>query len=234
MLLLVGCANAPVALAQLGPADARIVDVGMPDPGYPEKVTEDRRIVITVPVGPDGRAKDVQLSASSTDADYDDRVRRKLLKLRVIPALDASGTPMDGEIKFAISLKKGKYPRTRYADSHYDLQLPTDNSLRNPALTDDQLRGEVSRIVRMRCRDFAWEYDFMKDIAGSKPVENEAMPRAVLAMYLVHGKTTGAEVAKVGAAFPAALRGSAQRCHDAPDAKFFTESFVPAMQARLQ
>jgi TonB family protein len=234
LLLVVACVRTPAALAQLGPSDARIVAAGMPDPGYPEKVEEDRRILVTISVGPDGRATAVQLSIPSGDSNYDEHVRRMFLKMRVIPALDPSGTPVEGEVRFTVSLRKGSYPRNHSAGLPFDSTIRTDNTLHNPALTEDRLRTEISRIVHMRCRDFVWEYDFMKDIAGSRPIETEVMPRALLATYLVHAKTSDAQVAKVGSVFPAVLRASAGRCRDEPDAPFFTDSFAPAMNKRLQ
>src|SRR5690349_22824022 len=46
-------------------------------------------------------------------------------------------------------------------------------------------------IQRMHCRDFLWEYDLMRDIAGARPIYDELLFRTAQAMYIVSEKIAG-------------------------------------------
>jgi TonB family protein len=221
---------APPALAQTGPLAARIVVAAMPDPGHTNIAVEPSRIIVKMSVDVEGRPTDVQLSSSSGDPKYDERVRRLYLKMRVIPALTGSGEPIASNVQFALTVQGLGFAQNPELWSAQTMGY----TVSNPGLNEERLTEEVERIVRMRCKDFLWEYDLMKKIAGKRPLYDERLFRSLLAMTLVQTGASGDQVDRLIRGFPQSVRTSVDQCRESPDIAFFKGAFIPAIEAKLR
>ena len=118
-----------------------------------------------------------------------------------------------------------------------------------PARTADNSRGEmistgglhqakvfdeVDRISRMRCQDFLWEYDLMKEIAGAKPVYDERMLKTSLGMFIVHKSVKDDELNRITMDFSQGVREAVNECRKRPGAKYFLEVLSPILESRLE
>lgn len=223
---------APLALAQTGPNAAHIVVAGMPDPGTLGTSSEPIKIRATISVGADGRPTDVQLEPSSGNPKLDERIRRVYLKMRVVPALTDAGIPTAGKVLVSVKLGPGM-PASSFMTDPWSAES-SGGVITSPAFSNEDLPGEVARIARMRCKDFLWEYDLMREIAGKQPIYDERMFKALLAMTLVYVKASGDQVDRVIKAFPKNVRTSSDQCRASPDTAFFKDSFAPVVQAALR
>jgi TonB family protein len=217
----------PCALAQTGPLEPRVVYAAMPQP-TPWSNNEDLQpISVELAVGNDGRVMDVKLLSSSGDPQFDQRVRKYYLKFRMIPALAENGMSIESVYHFVFRTKPDPSP------------LPTTNPAVAPitvtasAQPNEKLFDEVARINRMHCKDFLWEFDLMKDIAGSKPLYDERLLRTVQAMYVVQEKVAGDAIVDFKMMFSRGVRASVDECRKRPDEKFFQGVFVPTLKAKL-
>jgi hypothetical protein len=85
----------------------------------------------------------------------------------------------------------------------------------------------------MTCADFRWEWEILRD-AADEAVATEFMPRIATTMYATSRTEAGEYVdAKVWKAAPKALRESAERCEDSPQAAFWQDTFKPVMDAAV-
>jgi len=225
---------AQASFAQTGPAMAHMVIVAMPNPGPLQKTTEDQpdRITVRVSVGPDGRATAVKLDPSSGDPKFDQRISRIYQKMRVIPRLTEAGEPVADQVSFMLTLyRRGLFMSGM--NGSWSAESAADNQVNSPGISQEHLPDEVARIVRMRCKDFLWEYDLMREIAGKRPLYDERMFKALLAMTLVYVHATGDQVNRVVRNFPEGVRVGAEQCRASPERAFFKDSFAPAIQATL-
>jgi len=94
------------------------------------------------------------------------------------------------------------------------------------AKPDPQLADkEKERIKRMRCSDFVWEWNLLRDEAGDGAA-TEFMPRIATSMYAAMRTEAGEYVdVKIWKAAPKALRESAGRCEESPGAPFWDGVF---------
>jgi TonB family protein len=221
---------APCAFAQTGPLEPRMVYVAMPMPTPSSNRDDLQPVSLELAVGNDGRVMDVRLLNSSGDPQFDQKLRKYYLKFRLIPALAENGTPIDSAYRFVYR----KNP---------DLPPPSPTSAANPAVAPttvtasaqpkEKVFDEVARINRMHCKDFLWEYDLMKEIAGSKPVYDERLLRTVQAMYVVQEKAAGDALVDLKMMFSRGVRAALDECRKLPDEKFFQGVFVPTFKAKL-
>jgi hypothetical protein len=98
------------------------------------------------------------------------------------------------------------------------------------ANVDAQLtEREKARIRKMRCSDFRWEWDLLRE-AADDAAAMEHMPRIATSMYATLRTEAGDYVdAKVWKASARALREAAKRCEEAPDQSFWQDTFKPIM-----
>jgi TonB family protein len=219
----------PPLQAQSGPLEPRLVAVAMPMPTPSPNDVGTLRIVLDFEVAPDGRVTAVKELNSSGDPKFDEKVRKYGMKFRLIPALSEDGTPVAGVYKFI--LKSTEMLHADPAALAEGQPSPTTVSL--PAAGNARTFDEVGRINRMRCKDFLWEYDLMKEIAGSRPIYNERMFRTTLAMFIVQEHVAGNELNALNMAFSGAVRDSVDQCRHRPDDKYFQDVLTPTLKKKL-
>jgi TonB family protein len=203
----IGLVVLPAAgLAQTGPSDPQIIAAAPT-----AKINVGARklagqMVATVRVGEDGRVRDVLVTENTTDGAFEPQLVRVMQSARFRPAIDADGKLVEGnaEIKVELRSSTGAEPKPVAAKS--DSQVT---------------EKEKARIRRMKCADFLWEWTWLRDQADDAAA-TEFMPRIAIAMYVAMRSEAKEYVdAKVWKASGKALRESAKRCEEDPQAPFW-------------
>jgi hypothetical protein len=121
-------------------------------------------------------------------------------KWRLIPALDAQGRPTPGLLRVSYEQPKKGPARTKF-------DAPADAN------------ADKDRVRRMTCRDFAWEYQYMQQIAGKLPVDNEPPLRAAFALYLEGHPKKGDDLRRL----------CVKECTARPTQKFWSGVYEPKL-----
>ena len=170
-------------------------------------------VVGTVRVGPDGKVREVLVTENTTEG-LEPQLVRVLQSARFRPAIDASGRPVEASIEMKVELRQSTATEPKPVAAKPD-----------PQLTDK----EKARIRKMRCSDFVWEWDLIREEAGDAAAM-EFMPRIATTMYASMRSEAGDYVdAKVWKASPKALREAADQCKDNPSAPFWDGIFKGVM-----
>ena len=202
------------ALSQTGPADPQVIAAAST-----AKISVGNRklagqALATLRVGEDGRVREVVITENTTEASLESQINKVLQSARFRPAIDASGKPIEATIamKLELRLSTGAEPKPVAAKP-------------DPQLTDK----EKARIKKMRCADFTWEWNLIRDEAGDAAA-TEFMPRIATAMYVSVRTEAGEYVdAKVWKAEPRAMKEAASRCKESPQAPFWDGIFKTVM-----
>lgn len=200
--------------AQTGPSDPQII-AGAPT----AKINIGSRklagyMVATVRVGEDGRVREVLVVENTTEEGFESQITKVLQSARFRPAIDEAGRPVAGSVDMKVELRQ----------STANAPKPV------PARSDPQLtEREKARIRKMRCSDFTWEWDWLREEADDAAA-TEFMPRIATAMYASMRTEAGEYVdAKVWKASARGLRDAAERCRESPGAPFWDGVFKPIM-----
>jgi len=205
------------AFAQTGPSDPQVI-AGAPT----AKITMGSKkfgghVIATVRVAADGRVSDVLITENTTEAGLEPQLIKVLQSARFRPAIDASGKPVQGSVEMKVELRQST------------ANEPKPVSNKSEA---DQNDKEKARIKKMRCSDFMWEWDLLRDAAGDPATE--FMPRIATTMYAAVRTEAGDYVdAKVWKAAPKAFKESASRCRDNPSAPFWDGIFKTVMDEAI-
>ena len=190
-------------------------------------------IPVKLTVATDGHVSQVELADTSGNPKFDRAVQLHLLRVHYIPALTAEGVPFESIVQFNYKdVNEARTPRV-VEGKVIPEQTEATASAPAPAARNDALFDEVGRIKRMRCQDFLWEYDIIKEASRGRPFYDEFSLRAIRAMYMVYRKGGGDHLNKLNAAFPSAVRAAADECRDQPEKMFFRDVMAPALDARL-
>jgi len=204
--------------AQAGPSEPQII-AGSPT----AKITIGNRklagqMVATVRVGDDGRVRDVLVTENTTEGTLEPQLVKVLQSARFRPAIDASGQRIEASIEMKVELRAstGATPKPVAAKP-------------DPQLTDK----EKARIRAMKCADFVWEWELLRDEADDSAA-TEFMPRIATTMYAAKRADAKEYVdAKVWKASAKALKESAKRCGDMPQAPFWDGVFSTVMDEEV-
>ncbi len=207
-----------LASAQAGPADPQVIVAAST-----AKVNIGTRklaghIVATVRVDAEGRARDVQVTELTADPGLESQLVKVLQSTRFRPAIDDAGKPVESTMDVKVELRPSTASEPKPSAARPDPQL-TEN--------------EKVRIRKMTCSDFRWEWEIIRD-AADDAAATEFMPRIATTMYAASRTEAGEYVdSKVWKAAPKALRESADRCEDSPQAAFWQDTFKPVMDAAV-
>jgi hypothetical protein len=154
--------------------------------------------------------RDVLVTENTAESAFEPQLVKVLQSTRFRPAIDASGRPIEANVEVKVELR------------------PSTGTLPKPvaAKADPQLtEKEKVRIRKMKCSDFIWEWDLLRDEADDAAA-TEFMPRIAIAMYAAARTEAGEYVdAKVWKASAKALKDSADRCKDNPQSPFWDGVF---------
>lgn len=202
------------ALAQTGPSEPQVIAAAAT-----AKITVGSKklagqLVATVRVGADGKVRDVLVTENTTEPAFEPQIIKVLQSARFRPAIDATGRLIEASIEMKVELRTGSGAEPKPVAAKPDPQL------------NDK---EKARIQKMRCADFIWEWDILRD-AAHDAVVTEFMPRIAVLMYAAARTQAGEYVdAKVWKASAKGLRESVDRCRDNPQALFFQDTFKTVM-----
>jgi len=204
----------PVAgLAQTGPSEPQVIAAASTAKINVGSMKLAGHVVATVRVGVDGRVKDVLVTENTAEPSFEPQVVKVLQSARFRPAIDSTGKLVEANTEMKVELRQSTGPEPKPVAAKPDPQL-TEN--------------EKARIKRMRCVDFVWEWDLIREESSS--VATEFMPRIATTAYVNLRQEEGAYVdSKAWKASAKALRESADRCRDNPQALFFQDTFKPLM-----
>jgi hypothetical protein len=204
----------PVAgLAQTGPSEPQVIAGAST-----AKISVGSRklaghVVGTVRVGVDGRVKEVLVTENTADAAFEPQIVKVLESARFRPAIDAAGKLVEANTEMKVELRQSTGAEPKPVAAKPDPQ---------------RVEKEKERIKRMRCADFTWEWDLIREESGDEATE--FMPRIATTAYVNLRQEQGAYVdAKAWKSSAKALRESADRCRDNPQALFFQDTFKPIM-----
>jgi TonB family protein len=175
------------------------------------------RMVATLQVGADGRVRDVLVTENTTESSFEPQLVKVMQSARFRPAIDARGQPVDGSVEMKVELLQsmGNAPKPLAAKP-------------DPQLNDK----EKARIRSMKCSDFLWEWNLLRD--ESDNAATEFMPRLATAMYVaVRAEAKEYVDAKVWKASAKALKESADRCEDSPGAPFWEGVFKTVLDEEV-
>lgn len=202
------------ALAQTGPSDPQVI-AGAPTVKIsvgPRKLVG--HVIATVRVGEDGRVRDVLITENTTEAGFEPQLVRVLQSARFRPAIDASGRVVEGSTEMKVELRQGTGAEPKPQPAKPD-----------PQLTDK----EKARIKKMRCADFVWEWELLRE-AADNAAPTEFMPRIATSMYATMRTESGDYVeSKVWKAAAKGLKEAADQCRDASNVMFFDGVFRNVM-----
>jgi hypothetical protein len=213
--VLFGLALLPVAAsAQTGPSDPQVIASAST-----AKISVGSRklagqLVATVRVDVEGKVKDVLVTENTTEPAFEPMLVKVLNSARFRPAIDATGTPTDASIEMKVELRSSTGAEPKPVPAKAD-----------PQLTDK----EKARIRKMTCKDFIWEWDLIRDVAGDG-VYTEFMPRIAVSAYAQARSEAGDVVdAKVWPASKKGLKTAVENCRDNPAQLFWQDTFKPVM-----
>ncbi len=220
--LLASALGVPVN-AQTGPSDARVLNSTFRAPDMPDNNSMEGYAVAEFSVSPEGRLIDGRIIESSGDAAYDERAMRRLASsLKARPEISADGAVLaTGTIRLAHGNKRKR-------TSSGALPPPA-----KPRLSESEfLAAEGARILRMKCKDFLWEYDLMKAVKAR--VDEEQMPRIAMAVYLSSRQLPTSQINDVFAAGKKGFPQSAEACRLKPDAMFMNDVLTPTFDELMK
>jgi len=213
--LVLSAVVAPLASAQTGPLEPRLVIAGQPYPKFePDMAIEFLAATAELTVDADGRVTAVRIAESSGNEGFDKIVRNYYSKFRLIPALSEAGQPMPAatEVRFRVAIDD-----------------PQSARVRSP---EDFVQAEVKRIRRMQCDDFIWEYDRMQEIAHGSALDEEYLFQTSFAMVEATQKLSAAEIERITRKSGAVLKETAKQCRENPEARYFADAYQPAVMKR--
>lgn len=202
------------ALSQTGPVDPQVIAAAST-----AKINVGNRklagqMVANVRVGEDGRVREVEITENTAEAGFETQLTRVFQSARFRPAIDASGTPVEASVAMKIELRASTGAEPKPVAAKADPQL-TDN--------------EKARIKKMRCSDFVWEWDLIREEADDAAA-TEFMPRIATTLYAAARTEAGDYVdTKIWKAAPKGFKESAERCRETPQAPFWEGVFKTVM-----
>lgn len=220
--LLTAALSVPVN-AQTGPSNARVLNSTFRAPAMPDNNSMEGYAVAEFSVSPEGRLIDGRIIESSGDAAYDERAMRRLASsLNARPEISADRAVLaTGTIRLAHGNKRKR-------TSSGALPPPA-----KPPLSESEfLAAEGARILRMKCKDFLWEYDLMKAVKAR--VDEEQMPRIAMAVYLSSRQLPTSQINDVFAAGKKGFPKSAEACRLKPDAMFMNDVLTPTFDELMK
>ncbi len=215
IVLVLAAGLAPIATAQTGPLEPRLVIAGQPYPQFePELAIDFLAATAELTVDAEGRVTAVRIAESSGNERFDQIVQKYYSKFRLIPALSQDGQPMAAatEVRFRVAVDD-----------------PQSERLRGP---EDFVQAEVRRIRRMKCEDFIWEYDRMQEIAHGHELDQEYLFQTSFALVEATQKLNAAEIERIGRKSNAVVKDTAKRCRANPEAGYFADAYQPAVMKR--
>jgi len=207
-----------VASAQTGPSDAQIIakaNTGKISVGNRKLAGH---VSATLRVAADGTVQDALITENTTEEGFEPQLIKVLRSAKFRPAIDASGNLIESSVQMKVELRQSTGDTPKVVAANPD---PEANE------------KEKLRIKNMRCSDFIWEWDLIREEAGDAAA-TEFMPRIATLMYATLRTEAGDYVdVKVWKQAPKGLKEAVDQCRDNPATPFWDGVFKPAMDEEV-
>lgn len=211
------------ARAQVGPNLAYPIVAAAPKAPIMVIESKDRSIVLDVRVGADGRTISTRLVTHSDNGIFDERVRGFWKDQRFVPSLDAEGRPREATLRIESSFSSRDVPRKKTPE----YQLLTQKWKFDSTIEGRSPGDLAARIARMTCRDFLWEYEFMKQQSPKKAkLEHEELFHVSFAMLIAKRNLSGESRDALIRQWSTLIPQTVDSCRQQPDAMYWQEAFV--------
>jgi TonB family protein len=206
-----------VAQAQVGPATARVISRPMPSkaPSGVDTIRAEAKLTLTRK----GKVYLIEILKSSGDESFDKQWRKTLDEWRFIPAVTPEGEPIESTVHVI------------YTNSGLTVQpyLPNGDADATPR----NVINESDRIEKLRCKDFAWEYDILVDALPRRFALLDPLLKTPQVMYAAATPLTEDQQKTLHDRYDQVLSDVARHCRDNPDEAFWQAVLKPAMDAAL-
>jgi hypothetical protein len=207
-----------VAGAQTGPSDPQIIARAATAKLSIGNRKPTGHVIATVRVAANGEVSDVLITENTTEAGLEPQLIKVLRSARFVPGIDADGRPVEASTEMKIELRQSTIDSPKPVAANPDPQA------------NDK---EKARIKRMRCSDFLWEWDLIREEVGDAAA-TEFMPRIATLMYAAMRTEAGEYVdAKVWKEASKGLKESAAQCRENPGAPFWDGIYKSVMDAAI-
>jgi hypothetical protein len=203
---------ASTAAAQTGPSEPRLVRGSLYQDAQLSRHGDDRRVRLELSVTADGNVSGVRRLETSGVPSLDRLATDYVSKIHLVPALDAHGAPVAGILEVLVD--------------GYGPYLPGPGR--------DRYGKELERIDRMRCQDFVWEYEVMRQIMGDGSMARERLMRTSLQMFADRNRLKSAVRFQLEANLDITARASAVQCYQRPEDAYWQGVFVPMVHAQMR
>jgi hypothetical protein len=207
------------ALGQVGPSRAH------PIAGATKKLPmmlidqKPRKVVMDVDVNAEGRVTATRLVERSGNGVFDERMRGYWKDTLFMPALDAAGQPTTDTLPITNSYSVDEKGSLTLKD------LRNHSEIENGSPAD-----EAMRIQRMKCSDFLWEYDFMKQRAPKANLQHEQLFHVAFGMFLAAGNLNETARDALIGEWPKLVERTVNGCREQPQAAYWKDVFVPLFE----
>jgi TonB family protein len=214
---LVGTLIAARAPAQVGPIEPIIVTGGKPSRALADipDLSADYVVPVEVTVGVDGSVIDVVVSTPSGDEKADKVAIAFMKEKRFLPALDANGKPVEAKAAGTVDI------RSKSINKQLKANMKAPNT-----------QNEVARVRKLKCSDFLWEIERLRNEGASTDVSREIMPWVSLRVYMLDKKLPKETEPKLLESWPRVLADAEKACKAAPEKMYLTEVLTPTLDAR--
>jgi hypothetical protein len=190
--------------------------------------SKDRSVILDVRVGADGRTISTHLITHTDNGIFDERVRGFWKDQRFVPSMDEHGRPFEVTLRIESSFNTRNVPRG---------QAPEYQLLSRKWRFDSTIEGRspgdlAARIAQMTCRDFLWEYDFMRGQSPKKAkLEHEELFHVSFAMLIAKLNLSGESRDALIRQWSVLIPQTVDSCREQLDAMYWKDAFVPTFQS---
>jgi len=207
---------ADFARAQVGPIEPIIIASTRPSEtlaNIPE-LGGDFIIPVEVTVAADGSVTNVVVTTSSGNEAADVTVIKFMKEKRFLPALDSHAQPVEGKALGSVEVNS----KTRMKQLKASMKPPN-------------IPSEIERVRKLRCRDFLWEIDRLRQQGASTDLSREIMPWVSLRVYMLDKKLPKDAEAAYLERWPKALAEAEATCKSTPDRLYLNDTLVLILES---
>ena len=204
------------ARAQVGPIEPIIIESTKPSEtlaNIPE-LGGDFIIPVEVTIAADGSVTNVVVTTSSGNEAADVTAIKFMKEKRFLPALDSHAQPVEGKALGSVEVNS----KTRMKQLKASMKPP-------------DIPNEIERVRKLRCRDFLWEIDRLRQQGASTDLSREIMPWVSLRVYMLDKKLPKDAEAAYLARWPKALAEAEATCKSTPDRLYLNDTLVLILES---
>ena len=163
-------------------------------------------------VAADGSVTNVVVTTSSGNEAADVTAIKFMKEKRFLPALDSHAQPVEGKALGSVEVNS----KTRMKQLKARMKPP-------------DIPNEIER--KLRCRDFLWEIDRLRQQGASTDLSREIMPWVSLRVYMLDKKLPKDAEAAYLERWPKALAEAEATCKATPDRLYLNDTLVLILES---